>query len=112
MCRKAHGTAFSANAEVPSARFKWVAGRDLLAEFASSPPRRKIFCRRCGSQLVIQRLDDPDTLVVTLGTVDSDPGTRPSRHVFTDSKAPWYEITDDLPRFRIYPGFEPDEEER
>ncbi len=49
---------------------------------------------------------------VTLRTIDSEPGIRPWMHVFTDSKAPWYEITDDLPRFRVYPGFEPDEEER
>jgi catechol 2,3-dioxygenase-like lactoylglutathione lyase family enzyme len=107
MCRKAHGTAFSANAEVPSASFHWTAGEDVLSEYASSPQRRRVFCRRCGSKLVIRRLDDPATLVVTLGTIDSDPGVRPSRHVFVDSKADWCEIGDDLPRFRIYPGFEP-----
>jgi len=109
MCRKAHGSAFSANAEVPAGNFRWVIGQELLSEFASSPQRRKVFCSRCGSQLVVRRLDDPNTLVVTLGTMDSDPLVRPSRHVFVDSKAPWYEITDALPRFRIYPGFEPEE---
>jgi catechol 2,3-dioxygenase-like lactoylglutathione lyase family enzyme len=107
MCRKAHGTAFSANAEVESASFRWVAGEDLLSEFASSPGRRRVFCSRCGSPLAIRRLDDPATLVVTLGSLDADPGTRPSRHVFVDSKAPWDEIGGDLPRFHIYPGFEP-----
>jgi hypothetical protein len=107
MCRKAHGSAFSANAEVPSSHFRWLTGQDVLSEFASSPQRRRIFCGRCGSQLAIRRLDDRGTLVVTLGTVDSEVGVRPSRHVFVDSKAAWHEICDGLPRFRIYPGFEP-----
>ena len=111
-CRKAHGTAFSANAEVPSASFRWIAGEDLLSEFASSPQRRRVFCSRCGSKLAIRRLDDPATLAVALGTMDSDPGVQPSRHVFVDSKAEWDEIGDDLPRFRIYPGLEPEDPER
>ena len=110
MCRKAHGTAFSANAEIASSSFRVALGAELISEFASSAQRRKGFCQRCGSQVFIRRLDDPATLVITLGTLDSDPDTpRPTRHVFVDSKATWHDITDDLPRFRIYPGFEPEE---
>jgi len=107
MCRKVHGTAFSSNAEVAAASFQWVTGRDLVSEFASSPARRKCFCSRCGAQLAIRRLDDPSTIAITLGTLDGDPGIRPDRHVFVDSKAPWDAISDDLPQYRIYPGFEP-----
>jgi hypothetical protein len=33
-----------------------------------------------------------------LGTLDDDPGVRPSAHVWVSSKAPWWEITDDLPQ--------------
>jgi len=109
MCRKAHGSAFSANAEVPSASFRLSSGADLITEFASSAQRRKCFCKQCGSQLFIRRLDDPATLAVTLGTLDSAlPSTGPIRHVFVDSKAGWYDITDPLPQYRIYPGFEPE----
>jgi len=106
MCRKAHGAAFSANAEVVAADFQWLRGRDRVAEYASSSQRRKCFCSKCGSHLLIERLDDRATVVITLGTLDADPGIRPARHVFTDSKASWYSIGDDLPRFHIYPGFE------
>ncbi len=106
MCRKAHGAAFSANAEVVAADFQWLRGRDRVAEYASSSQRRKYFCSKCGSHLLIERLDDRATVVITLGTLDADPGIRPARHVFTDSKASWYSIGDDLPRFHIYPGFE------
>jgi hypothetical protein len=35
---------------------------------------------------------------LALGTLDDDPGVRPSIHIFTGSKAPWFDITDDLPQ--------------
>jgi hypothetical protein len=107
MCRKAHGAAFSTNAVVATSMLNVSAGASFITEYASSPNRRKCFCTRCGSQLFIRRLDKPDVTVVTLGTIDGDPGTRPERHVFVASKAPWVEIGDALPRYAIYPGIEP-----
>jgi len=107
MCRKAHGVAFSTNSVVPTDMLKVTSGADLLSEYASSPKRRKCFCSNCGSQLFIRRLDKPEVTVVTLGTIDGDPRARPERHVFVGSKAPWYDIADALPQFKIYPGFEP-----
>ncbi len=104
MCRKAHGAAFSTNAVVPTDKLTVTSGADLLSEYQSSPNRRKCFCSTCGSQLFIRRLDKPEFTVVTLGTTDADPCARPERHVFTGSKAPWYEIADTLPQFTIYPG--------
>ena len=34
-------------------------------------------------------------------------GVRPSLHIFVDSKAPWYELVDDLPKHRTSPRAEP-----
>jgi hypothetical protein len=109
MCRKAHGTAFSANAEIDTASFRLLCGSESLNEFPSSPQRRRCFCQRCGASILIRRLDDPTTLAVALGTLDSEPEVRPLRHVFVGSKAAWYEIADPLPRFQVYPGYEPNE---
>jgi hypothetical protein len=106
MCRKAHGAAFSTNSVVPTDTLTVTSGADLISEHESSPKRRKCFCSNCGSQLFIRRLDNPEFTVVTLGTIDDDPHARPERHVFVASKAPWYEIGDALPQFKIYPGFE------
>lgn len=36
---------------------------------------------------------------VPAGNFENDPGVRPQLHVFVGSKAPWYEITDDLPQY-------------
>ena len=38
-----------------------------------------------------------------MGTLDDDPGIRPQEHIFVGSKAPWYEIADDLPRHDEFP---------
>ena len=41
---------------------------------------------------------------VRLGAMDDDPGVRPSRHSFVDSRAAWDELPDDgLPRYPAMP---------
>jgi hypothetical protein len=111
MCRKAHGSAFSANIVVPSAALCVTAGAELVAEYASSVNRLKCFCARCGSHLFIRRAGDAHSTVVTLGSLDDDASIPPpQRHVFVDSKAPWHVIDAALPRYRVYPGHEPAED--
>ncbi len=39
---------------------------------------------------------------VALALLD-DPPARPALHCFVASKAPWFEITDDLPQYPEYP---------
>ena len=56
-----------------------------------------IRCGRCGS-LLFSVVRDGAFAHVTLGTLIDSPAIRPSAHIFVDSKAPWYEITDDLPQ--------------
>jgi hypothetical protein len=42
-------------------------------------------------------------LFVALGALTEDPGVKPQFHIFVGSKAPWHEITDDLPQYDTYP---------
>jgi hypothetical protein len=37
--------------------------------------------------------------VIPAGSLDTDPVVRPQRHIFTNYKATWFDITDSLPRF-------------
>ena len=58
----------------------------------------QVFCRDCGSAL--PRVDPDRKLAFTpMGSLDDDPGMRPERHIFVDSKAPWYAIADELPQY-------------
>ena len=37
------------------------------------------------------------------GALDDDPGVKPKFHVFVATKAPWFEIADELPQFPELP---------
>jgi hypothetical protein len=103
MCRKAQGSAFRSRAAVRRASFRFVAGEDLLTRYESSPGTRRCFCRTCGSPIASFFADAPDVIGLPLGALDDDPGVRPALHVHVASKAPWYEITDALPRYATGP---------
>lgn len=98
MCRRAHGAAFGSYARVNWADFTWLSGESEVASFQSSPGVRRTFCPRCGSPLQFIRDSRPQTFSLAVGTLDDDPGIRPSGHIFVGSKAPWFEITDALPQ--------------
>ena len=97
-CRKAQGGAFVTNAPVRTKYFRLLTGADSVAGFESSPGKQRCFCRVCGSPLWSRRESEPEIIRIRLGLLDSDPGRRPLAHVWVSEKAPWYEITDDLPR--------------
>lgn len=106
-CRKAQGSAFAANAPVASADFHLTSGQDSLTGYASSPGKRRSFCRRCGSPIHSQRDDSPALLRLRIGSLDDSPATaamRASAHIHAASRAPWWDIEDELPR---HAGFEP-----
>jgi hypothetical protein len=98
-CRKAQGGAFVTNAPVRTKYFRLASGDDAVTAFESSPGKQRCFCRWCGSPLWSRRESEPDTIRIRLGLLDDDPGRRPLGHVWVSEKAPWFEITDDLPRF-------------
>jgi hypothetical protein len=102
-CRKASGSAFAANASVRRNHLSFRSGEEKIREYESSPGKYRAFCSACGSPLYSRTEQDPESRRIRLGTLDSDPGRRPMAHVFVASKAPWHEITDDLPRFDGFP---------
>jgi hypothetical protein len=109
MCRKHHGASFATFVGVERSRFRWVKGEELVARYQSSPGHERSFCRTCGSNLPVPWSSGAQTLYIPAGTLDDDPGVRPAVHIFVASKAPWVEISDELPQFDEYPsGFDQD----
>ena len=101
-CRKATGSAFAAGLCVQREDFTLLQGDELIqiyeAPIRESPPAfRRYFCRHCGSS-VPDALSDTASLEVPAGTLDDDPDVRPERHIYVESKAPWYAIADSLPQ--------------
>ena len=95
-CRKAQGAAFRSLASVRAHDLRWVEGEELITYFESSPGFFRGFCSVCGSPIANKR--GPNAIGIALGTLDDDPGVLPERHIYVGSKAPWFEITDDLPQ--------------
>ena len=98
MCRKLHAAAFRTSAKIRSADWKTLKGEELIRFYESSPGEHKAFCSVCSSSLFTRFDAQPEVYGFPLGTLDSDPGVQPQRHVFVGSKAPWYEIADGLPQ--------------
>ena len=103
MCRKLHGAAFATFAGVERSSFRWSVGKDILRTYASSEKIDRIFCRNCGSQLVVFYKPEPEIAYLTMGTIDDNPDSPPAYHQFVSSKAPWHEITDGQPQFDTWP---------
>lgn len=107
--RKQHGAAFRSRARVQIDDFKRIAGEGLVTFYESSPGGYRGFCRVCGSPIInkfdVRAADAanvpnmPSRYGVSLGTLDDDPGVRPTAHIFFRSKAPWFEIADALPQY-------------
>jgi len=106
-CRKLTGASFATFAHVEKDKFRWLAGQELIRRYESAPGSFRAFCRICGS-LAPGQAPYLATVSVPAGLLEDDPGVRPRLHVFTASKAPWWEIDDDLPQHREWvPGYEP-----
>jgi hypothetical protein len=101
MCRKSHGAAFATWGIIKPDQFHWVAGERAVESYASSPGRTGCFCRKCGSPLAATQGGKVSEVV--LGTLDDDPGARPSEHIFVGFKASWHEISDALPQHQTWP---------
>ncbi len=102
MCRKSHGTAFATYVASPARGLRWICGEDRIARYESSPGFGRAFCSTCGSGAPVP--DPGGAMVFTpAGNLLEDCGVRPEAHIFVASKAVWYPITDELPRFAEYP---------
>ena len=95
-CRKAHAAAFSTTARVARKNFMWTGGEELLRAFESSPGKKRFFCPNCGSHL-IAAWDHEDEVILRVGSLIDDPGSKPVIHIWTEQKAAWFDLAADLP---------------
>ncbi|MEM7195160.1 MAG: GFA family protein [Pseudomonadota bacterium] len=97
LCRKQHGAAFATYADLNPKHFKWDAGEDCIRVYEMPSTAGWCFCSRCGSTVAGTYGGQVTSLV--LGSVDGEPGVRPTAHIYAGSKAAWYDIVDDLPQY-------------
>jgi len=102
MCQKFGGGAFGSFIGLKKENFKYIQGKDLETVFTSSEWASRAFCSKCGSSLMYLYHEMPDSLFVSAGLFDDDPGIRPKRHIFVKDQCSWFEITDSIEQIEKY----------
>jgi len=96
-CRRTTGSAFKPFAGIPREKLMLTKGADGLTIYGGAD-NHDAHCRVCGS-LLYSLVREAAWYHVAMGTLVDTPSIRPTHHIFVGSKAPWYEITDDLPQY-------------
>ncbi|MFQ3324038.1 MAG: hypothetical protein ACI90U_001863 [Pseudomonadales bacterium] len=98
-CRKAQGGAFATNSPVETDKLEFT-GTEFIKEFQTSDIKVRAFCSNCGSPLYSARSDMPEIRRLRMGSIDTDFSCDSRYHIYTDSKASWFEIVDNQPQYK------------
>ena len=99
-CRAATGSAFKPFAGIERVKLRITEGEGNLLVFGTDD-LNDTRCATCGSFLY-SVVRDGAFVHVAMGSLADDPTIRPTDHIFVGSKAPWFEITDELPQSEEY----------
>ncbi|MDH3629695.1 MAG: GFA family protein [Gammaproteobacteria bacterium] len=99
-CRKFTGSAFASNILVDPKQFEWLGGGEMVGRFDHPDAKHfaTCFCMQCGSSL--PWLSQSGTaMIIPAGTLDEDPGIKPTQNIFWKDRAPWRAAVDGLPQY-------------
>jgi len=103
-CRKVTGSAHAANLFVAPDDFKWLSGEENVGKY--DPPETKYFatsfCKNCGSPLPWLSKSG-QVVIVPAGSLDGDPGIRPTQNIHCGSRSAWYTDASSLPEHEEMP---------
>ena len=95
MCRKSSGGIVTTWVTVPLAAFAWTQSEPRC--FASSAHTHRYFCGECGASLALVTQRAPDTIDVTVATLDHPQQHPANRHIWFAGHLPWLHLDEDLP---------------
>ena len=99
-CRAGTGSAFKAFAGIEREKLEILEGEETLLVWGDDEGNHTR-CGICGS-LLYSVVRDGAYVHVAMGSLVDEPTIRPTEHIFVGSKAPWFEITDELPQSEEY----------
>ncbi len=80
-----------------------IQGQEYLARYQSTPNVIKTFCKNCGASLAtIYPLRD-NLLGLPIAGCEGELDSYKEFHIYTDSKAQWWQISDSLPQYSTVP---------
>lgn len=95
ICRRVSGGIVTTWITVPAADFEWLAGTP--AQYDSSSSCVRYFCPNCGAQLALVTRLSPQSIDLTIATLDHPEHAPAERHIWTDSRLPWLHLDEHLP---------------
>ena len=101
-CRRATGAAFKPLAGIVKDKLSLSRGEEMTLMYGDDSGH-DVRCGACGSPLY-SVVREGRHVHVAMGTLVDSPTIRPAMHIFVGSKAPWFEITDELPQFESFPN--------
>jgi hypothetical protein len=104
-CRKASGSAHASNLFVGYHQLQFTRGADTVRryELPHATWWCNGFCPECGSAAP-WKTRSGQNWIVPAGTLDDDPGVKPSRNIYYGSRGAWYVHVHDLQTHDTYPS--------
>ncbi len=96
-CRRAAGAHLVAWATVERATFQIVSGP--VRSNASSPAVLRQFCGQCGTPITYFNEQWPDTIDITIATLDAPDSMQPTEHIWMEDAVSWDRPNDGLAQF-------------
>ncbi len=96
LCQRASGAPVLAWLTVAASAFAYTQGQPAV--FQSSVHSQREFCGACGTQLAFRRRVAAKTVDVTLASLREPARIAPQYHIWRQSRLPWFDSDDDLPR--------------
>jgi len=97
ICQRSSGAPVLAWASFPVDGFAYQQGSPSL--YRSSPNAHREFCGVCGTQIAFRDQKTATTVDINIASLDDPASLKPEYHIWTGSRIPWFDTTDDLPRF-------------
>jgi hypothetical protein len=94
ICRRSSGAIVTTWITVPLASFRWLTGTPR--EYASSSSCTRNFCPTCGAHLTLFTTLSPNSLDVTIATLDHPELAAANRHIWVQSRLPWLHLDPQL----------------
>jgi hypothetical protein len=97
LCQHANAAPTVAWATFARPAVVWTTGTPRT--YQSTPRAQRGFCANCGTQLCFETEGQPRRIDITIASLDDPAALAPEYHIWTASQIPWFEVSDELPRY-------------
>lgn len=95
ICRRVSGGLVTTWITLPRSAFAWVVGPP--EQYDSSATCTRYFCSNCGAQLALVTQLSPESIDVTIATLDHPELAPAGRHIWVQSRLQWLHLDEQLP---------------